>query len=195
MVASVIDDGGSANSDNVRVVVRCRPLSETEVANGHESAVDIDEDAMTITVRSSELLPKTFAFDAIFGPASSQLDVYNRAARPIIENVLEGYNGKWCWLVLFVYPIIYQVPYLRMVRRAPAKHLRWLAIVRHRSCAESHQTHLHISLIELPNRIRTKRIISITWIYIYTNVVLILDFLSAYLIWKCLFVYRRQVIN
>lgn len=38
--------------------------------------------------------PKTFTFDTVFGPDSTQLDVYNLAARPIIDNVLEGYNGK-----------------------------------------------------------------------------------------------------
>lgn len=38
--------------------------------------------------------PKTFTFDTVFGTDSTQLDVYNLAARPIIDNVLEGYNGK-----------------------------------------------------------------------------------------------------
>jgi len=37
--------------------------------------------------------PKLFTFDSVFGPDSTQLDVYNRVARPIVENVLEGYNG------------------------------------------------------------------------------------------------------
>jgi kinesin family protein 3/17 len=34
-----------------------------------------------------------FTFDSVFGPDSAQMDVYNRVARPIVENVLEGYNG------------------------------------------------------------------------------------------------------
>lgn len=98
MVAGRVTVVDESATDNVRVVVRCRPLSEIEIANGHESAVDIDDETMTMTVRNisttnGELLPKTFTFDAIFGTTSSQLDVYNRAARPIIENVLEGYNG------------------------------------------------------------------------------------------------------
>ena len=29
----------------------------------------------------------------MFGPDSTQMDVYNRVARPIVDNVLEGYNG------------------------------------------------------------------------------------------------------
>ena len=36
---------------------------------------------------------KTFTFDTVFAPDSTQMDVYNRVARPIVENVLEGYNG------------------------------------------------------------------------------------------------------
>lgn len=36
---------------------------------------------------------KTFTFDTVFGPESKQLDVYNLTARPIIDSVLEGYNG------------------------------------------------------------------------------------------------------
>ena len=34
-----------------------------------------------------------FTFDSVFAPDSAQMDVYNRVARPIVENVLEGYNG------------------------------------------------------------------------------------------------------
>ena len=37
--------------------------------------------------------PKTFTFDTVFGSASKQVDVYNEVARPIVDCVLEGYNG------------------------------------------------------------------------------------------------------
>ena len=37
--------------------------------------------------------PKTFTFDTVFGPDSKQVDVYNLTARPIVDSVLEGYNG------------------------------------------------------------------------------------------------------
>lgn len=64
-------------------------------------AVSVDEMRGTITVHkadSSNEPPKTFTFDTVFGPESKQLDVYNLTARPIIDSVLEGYNGK-SWLV------------------------------------------------------------------------------------------------
>lgn len=60
-------------------------------------AVNVDEMRGTITVHktdSSNEPPKTFTFDTVFGPESKQLDVYNLTARPIIDSVLEGYNGK-----------------------------------------------------------------------------------------------------
>ncbi|CAB1324985.1 unnamed protein product [Coregonus sp. 'balchen'] len=82
--------------DNVKVVVRCRPLNQKERSMGHKQAVSVDENRGTITVNKLETPhepPKTFTFDTVFGPDSKQLDVYNLTARPIIDSVLEGYNG------------------------------------------------------------------------------------------------------
>ncbi|XP_053152236.1 kinesin-like protein KIF3A isoform X4 [Hemicordylus capensis] len=86
----------SDSSDNVKVVVRCRPFNEREKAMCYKMAVNVDEMRGTITVHktdSSNEPPKTFTFDTVFGPESKQLDVYNLTARPIIDSVLEGYNG------------------------------------------------------------------------------------------------------
>lgn len=85
-------------SDNVKVVVRCRPLNQKEKVMGYKQSVTVDEIRGTITVNKTETpndLPKTFTFDTVFGPESKQLDVYNLTARPIIDSVLEGYNGMW----------------------------------------------------------------------------------------------------
>ncbi|XP_026515209.1 kinesin-like protein KIF3A [Terrapene carolina triunguis] len=82
--------------DNVKVVVRCRPFNEREKVMCYKMAVNVDEMRGTITVHktdSSNEPPKTFTFDTVFGPESKQLDVYNLTARPIIDSVLEGYNG------------------------------------------------------------------------------------------------------
>lgn len=64
----------------------------------YKQAVSVDEMRGTITVHktdSSNEPPKTFTFDTVFGPESKQLDVYNLTARPIIDSVLEGYNGEY----------------------------------------------------------------------------------------------------
>jgi kinesin family protein 5 len=36
---------------------------------------------------------KVFQFDRVFDPSSSQQQVYNEAAKPIVEDILSGYNG------------------------------------------------------------------------------------------------------
>lgn len=85
------------SNDNVRVVVRCRPLNEKEKNMKCPMAVKCDEVRGSVTVNQSESRsgdqPKVFTFDRVFGPESKQTDVYNDTARSIVESVLEGYNG------------------------------------------------------------------------------------------------------
>ncbi|XP_048589279.1 kinesin-like protein KIF3A [Nematostella vectensis] len=85
------------SGDNVRVVVRCRPLNEKEKGSGCKMCVNVDEGTGSIAVtppggRSSEP-PKKFTFDRVFNVDCKQTDVYTDAARGIVESVLEGYNG------------------------------------------------------------------------------------------------------
>ncbi|XP_035682525.1 kinesin-like protein KIF3A isoform X4 [Branchiostoma floridae] len=89
-------DKKERDSDNVRVVVRCRPMNEKEVREQYKQVVKIDEVTGQVTVtkpNSPNEPPKQFTFDTVFGPDSKQVDVYNLVARPIVESVLEGYNG------------------------------------------------------------------------------------------------------
>ncbi|CAF0926166.1 unnamed protein product [Adineta ricciae] len=86
---------GSAN--NVKVVVRCRPMSDKELDNDHKEIVYVSEATGTIDVRApnstTDDTTKTYTFDHVFGQNSKQVDVYNLVARPIVDAVLEGYNG------------------------------------------------------------------------------------------------------
>lgn len=61
----------------------------------HLAQVESVEGSVTVEIPNSSAgePPKAFTFDIVFGRDSKQLDVYNEAARPIVENVLEGYNG------------------------------------------------------------------------------------------------------
>ncbi|KAJ3300041.1 Kinesin-like protein kif3a [Borealophlyctis nickersoniae] len=89
----------SSERESVKVIVRCRPFSEKEKAAGHTNIVTIDKAAATVSIvdpRSSGGAndpPKTFTFDSVFDITSTQQEVYNKTARPIIESVLAGYNG------------------------------------------------------------------------------------------------------
>jgi kinesin family protein 3/17 len=59
--------------------------------------VKADEMHGTITINKPhakyENEEKTFTFDTVFGPDSKQFDIYNATARPIVDSVIEGYNG------------------------------------------------------------------------------------------------------
>lgn len=88
----------SSDAENIRVVVRCRPLSDKEQAAGCQNIVEVDTVQGTLLVSNphgshGDVPPKLFTFDTVFGLESKQMEVYNQAARPIVENVLEGYNG------------------------------------------------------------------------------------------------------
>ncbi|CAF3201396.1 unnamed protein product [Rotaria socialis] len=87
----------SGNANNVKVVVRCRPMSNKELDNDHQEIVYVTETTGTIDVRpphnANDDGGKTFTFDYVFGPNSKQVDIYNLVARPIVDAVLEGYNG------------------------------------------------------------------------------------------------------
>eukprot|EP00047_Mylnosiga_fluctuans_P024708 m.168525 g.168525 ORF g.168525 m.168525 type:complete len:760 (-) comp9910_c1_seq9:718-2997(-) len=85
--------------DNVRVVVRCRPLNSTEIGQGCRMIVKMDNARGMVSIEnpktsSADAEPsKEFTFDTVFDHNSIQADVYNQTARPIVESVLEGYNG------------------------------------------------------------------------------------------------------
>jgi len=84
----------------VKVVVRVRPLNSAETKEGFKMITKVNTIDGTIKVEiprkdasNHETPAKTFTFDTVFAPEVKQVDVYNRVARPIVSNVLEGYNG------------------------------------------------------------------------------------------------------
>ncbi|VDD79786.1 unnamed protein product [Mesocestoides corti] len=87
----------SPASENVKVCVRCRPMNEKEEQCQCTVVVEVDEGSAYVALRNpngkdNEPL-KSFTFDYVFGFISKQLDIYNKVARPVVEQVFEGYNG------------------------------------------------------------------------------------------------------
>ena len=77
---------------NIKVVCRFRPLNESEKKRGSSLCVNfISDQTVSIIGESSENLK--FNFDKIFPPNSLQSDVYRAAAQPIVEAVMQGFNG------------------------------------------------------------------------------------------------------
>uniref|UniRef100_A0A915NA19 Kinesin-like protein n=1 Tax=Meloidogyne javanica TaxID=6303 RepID=A0A915NA19_MELJA len=91
----------SVKRKNVQVVVRVRPLSETERSLGNKNIVSSDFGGKTVSlknVNASDSLrfiqgQKCFgSYDKVFGPESTQLEVYEGVLAPLMKEVLNGYN-------------------------------------------------------------------------------------------------------
>lgn len=81
----------------LKVVARCRPLSRKEEAAGHEQILTMDVKLGQVTLRNPRAalgeLPKTFTFDAVYDASSKQADLYDETVRPLVDSVLQGFNG------------------------------------------------------------------------------------------------------
>lgn len=77
-------------------------MTEKEIAGEHEQVVEMDTVKGIVTLyplknsksaSSSSNTLKQFAFDAVYDCNSKQSDVYDEMVRPLVDSVLEGFNG------------------------------------------------------------------------------------------------------
>lgn len=74
---------------NIKVVCRFRPLNPSEKNSGSQEIVSFPPGSQ----ESVNIRGKTYLFDRVFGPHATQAQVYEEAAKPIVKDVLSGYNG------------------------------------------------------------------------------------------------------
>ena len=82
-------------SESVKVVVRCRPLGGKEMEEQRECIVNVDMNNCSIEVDNPQNIKekKTFTFDHTYDWRATQELIFNQAALPILESIMEGYNG------------------------------------------------------------------------------------------------------
>ncbi|XP_046385225.1 kinesin-like protein Klp61F [Ischnura elegans] len=80
-------------NQNIQVFVRVRPQNQQERAKGFPDVIECPT-PKEILVRDKPChsTSKTFTFDHVFNMASKQIDVYRRVVKPLIKEVLDGYN-------------------------------------------------------------------------------------------------------
>lgn len=81
--------------ESVRVITRCRPFNERELETRPESVVDMDSLLHRCYLRKLNARSKTriFTFDGVYGTQSTTGRIYSDIVQPIVEGVLDGYNG------------------------------------------------------------------------------------------------------
>ena len=75
-------------TSQVRVGVRIRPLSSSEISQGGQDVVRCCNVNKTI-----EIAQRKFTYDAVFDAAVNQSDLHESVARPMLESFLDGYNA------------------------------------------------------------------------------------------------------
>ncbi|PIC36684.1 hypothetical protein B9Z55_015592 [Caenorhabditis nigoni] len=86
----------SSKQETVKVIVRCRPLSSQEIANGHSKIVHMRPQRGQIELKNpkeQDEPTKDFTFDAIYDENSTQSDLYEETFRDLVDSVLNGYNA------------------------------------------------------------------------------------------------------
>lgn len=81
-----------------QVCVRLRPLNEEEKRRTRNEVVVTNETRREVTIRQTvsgkagKTLDKTFTFDRVYGANAPQSSIYETAVRPLVREVLAGYN-------------------------------------------------------------------------------------------------------
>lgn len=91
------DRNNKARNECVQVVVRCRPMNEKELLHGHENVIEVYPTRGVVEIfnpkEDDRNNGKMFTYDAVYDQTSSQQDVYDESVYPLVNSVLEGFNG------------------------------------------------------------------------------------------------------
>ncbi|KAL0904979.1 hypothetical protein M5K25_027148 [Dendrobium thyrsiflorum] len=87
------DDAGVPG--RVRVAVRLRPQNSEELVADADFAdcVELQSELKRLKLRKNNWESETYEFDEVLTESASQKRVYEVVAKPVVESVLEGYNG------------------------------------------------------------------------------------------------------
>ncbi|XP_021429516.2 kinesin-like protein KIF3B [Oncorhynchus mykiss] len=87
----------SRQCEAVKVVVRCRPFNRREETMENDNILEVNTKLGQITLRNPRASPeepmKSFTFDAVYDSESKQSDIYDDTVRPLVDSVLQGFNG------------------------------------------------------------------------------------------------------
>ncbi|KAL4472345.1 hypothetical protein ABPG72_002828 [Tetrahymena utriculariae] len=83
------------SAECVKVMVRCRPMNKDEKSKNCQSCIGIDKEINQITLSKpgESDKQKVHTYDDVFAPDSTQQQIYESTAFPLVESVFEGYNG------------------------------------------------------------------------------------------------------
>lgn len=83
-----------SDAARVRVAVRLRPRNAEDLSDAdYPDCVEVQPELKKIKLRKNNWSADYYRFDEVFAESASQKRVYEVVAKPVVESVLEGYNG------------------------------------------------------------------------------------------------------
>jgi len=80
------------NRNNIRVVCRFRPQNSREIREGGVPIINYDDNGDSCRMEGKEF-QGNFTFDKIFAPETQQKFFFDESIKPIVDDVIGGYNG------------------------------------------------------------------------------------------------------
>ncbi|GAA0169671.1 microtubule binding motor protein [Lithospermum erythrorhizon] len=78
----------------VRVAVRIRPKNSEELSDpDYADCIELQPELKRLKLRKNNWSSESYRFDEIFTETASQKRIYEVVAKPVVESVLNGYNG------------------------------------------------------------------------------------------------------
>ncbi|KAG6503848.1 hypothetical protein ZIOFF_036172 [Zingiber officinale] len=91
---SILDEETGRNySVRVRVAVRVRPKNTEELNSDFADCVELQPELKRLKLKKNNWSLESYKFDEVFTQSASQRRVYEAVAKPVVESVLDGYNG------------------------------------------------------------------------------------------------------
>ncbi|XP_031267013.1 kinesin-like protein KIN-UA [Pistacia vera] len=91
--AAFKDDAGVPGRVRVAVRLRCRNAEEMVADADFADCVELQPELKRLKLRKNNWDAETYEFDEVLTEFASQKRVYEVVAKPVVESVLEGYNG------------------------------------------------------------------------------------------------------
>ncbi|KAI7753065.1 hypothetical protein M8C21_016820 [Ambrosia artemisiifolia] len=90
-----LNDADDAESGRVRVAIRLRPKNTEEILSDADffDCVEPQPELKKLKLKKNNWSSESYRFDEVFTESASQKRVYEAVAKPVVEGVLNGYNG------------------------------------------------------------------------------------------------------
>lgn len=74
-------------TNRVQVAIRLCPTTRSD-----EPVMQLDQRGLSVTLDRHGAV-RSFGFDRVYGPETSQIEIYHELVQPIVQKVMNGING------------------------------------------------------------------------------------------------------